>query len=279
MPKEEKFTKEKGEITFQKSSISKLTIAVAILSFFAAFLLGIIFAPYIREWGQETFPNLPIWSEEFEEEMEEHAQEENTVEMEETVSELLEDTIETVTGDAITAEVPGGWDIIEYMDGDGTDMVVGGGTTYTGLTGVEIVNADDEVVFRMKAVDGIGFVGCGDYAIFEDDNDSYYQEQVNANNEVGTTMTEHDYTNATYSEFEWLGTTIRRIGSTYYYDTVEGNNYFEPPCVPSLITLEGLYFVSSGGYTGEAYSYGLTNLAVSSEYETVDQILESMEVI
>lgn len=278
---EEKNKKEsvQEKVPFQKSSISKLTMLIAILAFIVVFLLGIIAAPYVKEFGKELFPDLPIWGEETQEEdanndEETLQEEENTTEGENVVS-----TTETITGEVITTEVPNGWSVVEYMDGNGTDMLVGGGTTYTGLTALEIVNPDNEVVFRMKAIDGIGFAGCGDYAIFSDDNPSYYQEQVNANTETGVTMAEHDYTNTAYSEFEWLGTTMRRIGSTYYYDTEEGNNYFEPPCVPSLITLEGLYFISSGGYTGEAYSYGLTNLAASSEYETVDQILESMEVI
>ena len=277
MEEENKKESVQEKVPFQKSSISKLTVLVAILAFIVVFLLGIIAAPYVKAFGKELFPNLPIWGEETEEE--DDTSEEEILEEEETTEEEDVSTTETITGDVVTADVPNGWNIIEYMDGDGTDMLVGGGTTYTGLTGLEIVNPDDEVVFRIRAVDGIGFAGCGDYAIFADDNPSYYQEQVNINDEIGETMVEHDYTDTEYFEFEWLGITMRRIGSTYYYDTEEGNNYFEPPCVPSLITLEGLYFVSSGGYTGEAYSYGLEDTATGEEISSVDQILESMTVL
>lgn len=259
----------------------KLYILIAILSLMVVILLGIIFTPYIKAFGQEYFPSLPIWGEETEEETEESEDIEETEDTTEDTA-VEEDTEETstsvaITGDAVSAEVPEGWDIIEYFDGDGTDMVVAD-TTYTGLTGLEIVNVEDEVVFSMKAIDGIGFAGCGDYAIFADNSDSYYQEQVDMNNEIGETMTEHDYTNTEYSEFEWLGTTMRRIGDIYYYDTQEGNNYFEPPCVPSLITLEGLTF-ETDGYTGEAYDYGLEDIATDEERVIVDGILESMEVI
>jgi len=277
MEEENKKESVQEKVPFQKSSISKLTVLVAILAFIVVFLLGIIAAPYVKAFGKELFPNLPIWGEETEEE--DDTSEEEILEEEETTEEEDVSTTETITGDVVTADVPNGWNIIEYMDGDGTDMLVGGGTTYTGLTGLEIVNPDDEVVFRIRAVDGIGFAGCGDYAIFADDNPSYYQEQVDINDEIGETMVEHDYTDTEYFEFEWLGITMRRIGSTYYYDTEEGNNYFEPPCVPSLITLEGLYFVSSGGYTGEAYSYGLEDTATGEEISSVDQILESMTVL
>jgi hypothetical protein len=72
---------------------------------------------------------------------------------------------------------------------------------------------------------------------------------------------------------------MRRIEDIYYYDTNEGNNYFEPPCFPGVITLEGLTFEDSYGYTGEAYFYGLEDIAEESEYEVVDSILESMEVV
>jgi hypothetical protein len=48
-------------------------------------------------------------------------------------------------------------------------------------------------------------LACPNYAVFDDNNESYYQEQVNANNEVGETMTEHDFTDTEYVEFEWLG--------------------------------------------------------------------------
>jgi nucleotide-binding universal stress UspA family protein len=287
MDKEKKVEEVKKEETPKKESPvkdskTKLTIIISILILVILILLGILSAPYIEEFGKENFPNLPFWSDEFEEEMEEDASEEQETELEEEIVEVLEeeeeDETETFTGDVITAEHPTGWSIVEYMDGNGTDMLVSG-TTYTGITGLKIFNDSDESVFSIRAVSGIGFAGCGDYAIFSDDNPSYYQEQVNINSEVGNTMEEHDYTNTEYAEFDWFGVTMRRIEDIYYYDTNEGNNYFEPPCFPGVITLEGLTFEDSYGYTGEAYFYGLEDIAQESEYEIVDSILESMEVV
>jgi len=189
-----------------------------------------------------------------------------------------ENTDEVITGDIVSVTVPEGWTLVEYTNGDGTTMLSGGGT-YTGLTGLKIFNPQNENVFSMMAVSGIGFAGCSDYAKFSDESESYYQEQVSNNTDSGITMEEHDYTSTVYSEFDWLGTTIRRITDLYYYDTKEGNNYFEPPCVPGLIVLEGLTFEDSFGYVGEAYFYGLEDIAETSEYEIVDDILESMETV
>lgn len=92
-------------------------------------------------------------------------------------------------------------------------------------------------------------------------------------------MTLHDYTDTKYSEFEWLGITFRRVEKNYYYDTQEGNNYFESPCVTGLLTLEGLSYEDADGYKGEAYFYGPTEDATLSDLEIVDSILGSMELI
>jgi len=267
----------KGGIVGIKKNISKLTLVVGIFVFVIILLLGILLFPYIETFGKETFSNLPFWSEDAEEEME--TEENNTADLSDDTVTPLEEEEETtiITGEYTTATVPTGWTIVEYMDGDGSDMLVEG-TTYTGLTGLKIFNPDDEAVFSMIAVSGIGFAGCRDYAIFADDNADYYQEQVDMNNEIGETMNEHDYTLTDYAEFEWMGTTMRRIDDLYYYDTKEGNNYFEPPCVPGLIILEGFTFQDTD-YTYEAYFYGLEDIATEEEYEIVDSILESMETI
>ena len=258
----------------QKDIKTRLTVIIGFLLLVIVCLLIYIFLPNIKSFGKEMFPNLGIWEEDSEEEISEDTNEvENAEEEEDATTEQTEE----FTGEYITATLPEGWNIIEYTDGDGTDMLTDT-LTYTGLTGIEILNADSEVVFTIEAVYGIGFAGCGDYAVFLDDNQSYYDEQRAMNDEIGEAMNEHDFTNTEYSEFVWFGTTMRRIEDTYYYDTINGDSYFEPSCTPSLKTLSGLTF-EVDGYTGDAYSYGLTNNATESEYTTVDGILESMEVI
>jgi hypothetical protein len=182
-------------------------------------------------------------------------------------------------GEVITATLPSDWSIIEYFDGDGTESLPGEMGNYYGLTAIDIINPDNLQVFTIQAVSGIGFVGCPNYALFEDDNPAYQSEQESISNEMGETLNVTDYTDKQYTEFEFLGVTFRRIGDQYFYDTQEGNNYFEPPCVEGLLTLEGLYFTDEDGYKYEAYFYGATEDATESDLVIVDQILESVELV
>jgi hypothetical protein len=177
-----------------------------------------------------------------------------------------------------STKIPTGWRVIEKMDGAGTEYLLEG-ETYTGLTGLEIVNPNNKRVFSMMAVTGIGFAGCSEYVEFADDNPSYRSQMESNATEMGDTLNVTDYTNTDYEEFEFLGTTVRRIGDKYFHDTQEGNNYFEAPCVAGLITLEGLTYTDGSGYQLEAYFYGAEDTATSGDLLIVDQILGSLELV
>ena len=174
--------------------------------------------------------------------------------------------------------IPTGWRVIEYMDGDGTESLLEG-ETYEGLTGLAIVNPQDVRVFSMAAVTGIGFAGCYDYTEFADDSPSYRAQMESDATDMGETLNVTDYTSVDYEEFEFLGTTVRRVGEKYFYDTLEGNNYFEAPCFTGLITLEGLTYEDSTGYTMEAYFYGAEDTATSGDLLVADQILDSLDLV
>lgn len=199
-------------------------------------------------------------------------------ECEEKVSENPEEIYTEFDGIVLSAQLPQGWKIIEYFDGDGTESLPEG-QTYTGLTALDIVNTEDLQVFTLQAVSGIGFEGCPEYPLFDDNGESYMFEQESSTEEMGEELNIVDYTDTKYIEFEWLGVTFRRIGEKYFYDTQEGNNYFEPPCVDGLLTLEGLYFEDRDGYKYEGYFYGATEDSTEEDLVVVDQILESMELI
>ncbi len=184
----------------------------------------------------------------------------------------------TFEGEVISAQLPQGWGIVEYFDGDGTDSLPGDAADYSGLTAIDIVSPDSRQVFTIQAVSGIGFIGCPQYALFEDDNPAYQAEQQSASDEMGEELNVVDYTDQDYLEFEFLNTTFRRIGGNYYYDTQEGNNYFEPPCVEGLLTLEGLYFTDNSDTKYQAYFYGGTDDATLEDLKVVDKILESIEL-
>lgn len=182
-------------------------------------------------------------------------------------------------GEVISAKLPKGWSIVEYFDGEGTESLPDMGGSYKGLTAIDIVNPKSKQVFTLQAVSGIGFVGCPNYALFEDDSPSYHAEQQSASDEMGDTLNIVDYRDQKYVEFEFLGVTFRRIGEKYFYDMKEGNNYFEPPCVEGVLTLEGLYFTDEEGHVYEAYFYGPTDDATSADLLVIDEILGSAELI
>jgi hypothetical protein len=194
-------------------------------------------------------------------------------------NEEQEQSYTTFEGEVITAQLPLGWNIIEYFDGDGTDSLPGEPSDYNGLTAIDIISDNNRQVFTLQAVSGIGFAGCPQYALFEDDNNVYKLEQETMNDEMGEAMEVLDYTDTEYVEFEFLGVTFRRVGDKYYYDTQEGNNYFEPPCVEGLLTLEGLYFTDESGYIYESYFYGPTEYTTDGDLPIIDDILESIELI
>lgn len=185
----------------------------------------------------------------------------------------------TFTGEVITAQLPEGWSIVEYFDGEGTESLPDMGLNYEGLTAIDIINPDSLQVFTIQAVSGIGFAGCPNYALFDDDGEAYRLQQESVSDDMGEPLNITDYTGTDYVEFEFLGVTFRRIDDKYFYDTQEGNNYFEPPCVEGLLTLEGLYFTDSDEYKYESYFYGPTEDATEDDLPIVDEILESIELI
>jgi hypothetical protein len=200
-------------------------------------------------------------------------------EEENTVVEVEDDGYTTFTGELLTAQLPEGWSIVEYFDGNGTESLPDMGLDYEGLTAIDIISPDSRQVFSIQAVSGIGFAGCPSYALFDDDNEAYRFEQESMSDDMGEPLNITDYTGQEYEEFEFLGVTFRRIDDKYFYDMKEGNNYFEPPCVEGLLTLEGLFFTDTDGTIYEAYFYGPTEDSTEDDLPIVDQILESVEII
>ena len=181
------------------------------------------------------------------------------------------------TGKYVTTQVPAGWSVKEYYNGQGTSTLPSG-TTYTGLTGV-IIRHDGNKVFTISAVSGIGFEGCPMFTVFEDNSPAYQQEMIAMNSEAGIDMTTTSYVGTTYSEFTWLGNSFRRIGKIYFYDTKTGNSYFEPQCEGGIISFSGLSFKDGYGFKGHSYFFGATNNATEEELLVVDAILGSMALV
>lgn len=114
------------------------------------------------------------------------------------------------------------------------------------------------------------------YAKFSDYSPAHLESNQSMADEIGEPMNITDYTSTKYSEFKWLGRDFRRIGLTYFYDEEPNNDYFEAPCVSGVLTIEGLNFTDSDGFTGEAYFYGASMNASEEDLLVVDEILDSM---
>ncbi len=200
----------------------------------------------------------------------------NTQNTEDPTGEEKKTEFSSFEGDTIKATVPEGWSIKEYYNGEGTEALPEG-QTYEGLTGLKIYRGETEI-FTVRAVSGVGFVGCPMYVQFADYNPDHMTTNQSIADEMGEEMNITDYSDTEYVQFDWLGKTFRRVGISYFYDEQEGNNYFEAGCVSGLLTLEGLNFMHEDGTMGEAYFYGASSDATEKDLQTVDEILKSMEL-
>lgn len=197
-------------------------------------------------------------------------------------AEEAEEEAETTafTGDYVTGDLPDGWTIIEYENGLGSDLLTTG-TTYVGLTGLEILNPSDEVVLKLEAVWGIGGIeACSQYYQFPDNSTAYYNDTVAQAAEVGVTPTVVTFTEGDYVEYELLGTTVRRVGTDLYWDKISGNSYFEAACGMSemFLILDDISY-DADTYTQHDYQWTLDDTTSTSELLQLDTILESLAVI
>lgn len=204
---------------------------------------------------------------------------EETQEQKEDGEEVEEtETLTPYEGKYISTKLAEGWSVEEYVDGEGTEMLPGG-TQYTGLTGLKIFKGEEEI-FYMQAVSGLGFAGCPNYAKFTDENPEYYAQILEDNEVSGQELTVQDYTTTQYEEFTWLGMEFRRIEKEYVYDEIANNEYFEPPCVPSLVAFDNVKLYSDiDGYESSTFDYGAKDIATSQDLLVVDQILNDMELV
>lgn len=252
----------------EKKKKSDILTIILIILLLLMIIGGILFA-YKEGYLDKVLEAIGIQKQEQQEETEDTQQNEEENEEEGSYFE----------GETVKALLPDGWSMKEYYDGEGSDSLVSGGTTYEGLTGLKIFK-DDVEIFNLRAVTGIGVVGCPMYTKFADYNPQHLSENENMAEEMGDPINIRDYTNTQYTEITWLGKTFRRINLDYTYDDVPGNNYFEPTCMLGLLTLDGLNFtVKTPGmedYEGEAYFYGFKDNVTVEDAQIVDGILESM---
>ncbi len=205
-------------------------------------------------------------------------QREESEETEEEVGGPIDFGLTTFEGEYFTAVLPIEWSITEYSNGEGTSMISSEGSAYAGLTGILITNNDEEIM-KIEGVSGIGFLGCPELPRFGDADPDYEEKQEDLVSEIGEEIRYLDFTNTPYSEFTWLDKTVRRVQTAIYYDTIKGDDYFQPQCEVSFLRLEDFGFEDEGGNREDTYMYTISEEATEEQLENLDKILGSMAVI
>lgn len=185
------------------------------------------------------------------------------------------------SGQAIEATYPSDWLIEEYLNGNGTDMLVSG-VTYSGLTGLKIYAPGNKLVFEMKALYGIGGTdACSEYYKFSDNSSTYQADVVSRSLSGGVTTSIVDLSSSTYTSFNFLGKRVRRISKTYYYDVDPSDtSTFDAACGidHSAWAFDDLKFIADG-MDASAYQLEIVDSPTNAELQELDSILDSIFAI
>lgn len=194
---------------------------------------------------------------------------------------------EEFAGNSIEAILPTDWTIKEYNDVSGmkpNSFVEG--VTYSGLTGLDILDENKKIIFTLRGVDGIGGAGgCSELAVFSDTEETYIQTVKDETSEVGIFDSTEiiDLKNKDYSEIKFLGLTLRRVGNVIYKERDDGKqSTFNTACgvgaqfteIPEL----GFNVVDSGSnYSTNVYAFSINSQVNDNVTLTkLDGVLESM---
>jgi len=288
-PKEEspKIAPEAEEIEMGKEVKKKFPVLVVVIIMGIALLAAGVYAGYSFSKLNQEAENADE-QEILEEEIEEEEVEEQEEEMEEEEIELS-----TYLGDYMTAELPLGWEIIEYEDGYGSDALMEM-TDYEGLTGISISTDNGDEILKVYAVMGIGGTNlCSTVAQFSDTPQAYIDEinQRTTDFNVGTTPQEPmpvvvQIGDEDYTAFEFIDFRGRRVGTDLYWNDLDNDNAneFHPLCGldAAVLNFETLSFIYDSGFgTEEANLYSVEIVGQPSEADLLllDSVMDSIEVI
>jgi hypothetical protein len=187
-------------------------------------------------------------------------------------------------GEYVKATLPSGWQIKEYSDVLGMELYMEN-LKYTGLTRLEILDQDGEVIFSLKGIDGVGGSGaCTEIGVF-DDTESSYVETIQAEAaELGNGVTEIvDLTNVNYSPILFLSERFRRVGSDLYTSDNSDLSIFNTYCgiKADYIQVEGLGFSvndSETTYSSSLYKFEITNTLSEQTLDELDLVLNSFDL-
>lgn len=198
----------------------------------------------------------------------------NTIEEEEEKKEeetVKETELVKFQGEYLTTEIPQGWSIKEFKNGEESDMVTEG-VQYSGLTKFEISHESKDI-FRLEILDGVGSVGCSQIVLFKDSPEDFEEKQNQQNEEIGIQANVLDYTDTKYSEISLFGTKVRRVRTKVFYDTDSSTNTFEAQCESNWLVLKGLERVSPV----PLFNVWISQDASEEELTVLDSILRSLD--
>jgi|GEM_PF-2833751 len=191
-------------------------------------------------------------------------------------------------GEYIKGEIPIGWSIIEYENGEEAKMLMEG-VEYEGLTGIAILNDLGEEIFSLQGADGLGGLFlCVPEVQFPDTPQEYVDrliskaENYQSESHVVQQIAPGEFTD--FNLFEYRG---RRVGSNLYWNDLENTNPNEfhtscpfPVSDSYVLHFEELSFSYKDGQNLSPSSYQVKLLEGMNE-ETLlilDYILSSLAV-
>lgn len=241
-----------AEVEKKKTKGNEGLIVIIFILFFAVIAMGTYI--FIKEgYFTEKNPTNTI---------EEEKKEEETVKEPELVK---------FQGEYLTTEIPQGWSIKEFKNGEESDMVTEG-VQYSGLTKFEISH-ESKNIFRLEILDGVGSVGCSQIVLFKDSPEDFEEKQNQQNEEIGIQANVLDYTDTKYSEISLFGTELRRVETKVFYDTDSSTNTFEAQCESNWLVLKGLEEVSPV----PLFNVWISQDASEEELTALDSILGSLD--
>lgn len=195
-------------------------------------------------------------------------------------------TTKLFKGEYMQATIPVDWSIVEHSDAVGMyDFFDTGSITFSGLTGLDIKDENNNIVFQLKGIEGIGGAGgCADVGKFSDTEASYIQmiQEERAMFEFEPTIV-IDLSSEDYAEISTLDKNMRRVGSVLFIASEESPSAFNTACGISaqfLTTGEASFNIIDGEfeYTVNTYSFGISDgVADVATLEKLDDVLNSLQ--
>lgn len=184
-------------------------------------------------------------------------------------------------GTYVTATIPENWNIIEYSNKDGLVNGMSLDGVFNGLTGLEILDENNAVVFSLEGIDGIGGSGaCTSVAQFSDTEVSYIQNIKDTNEIVGSEPPQViNLINAEYSEINTLGLRLRRVENKLYVAETFAIP-FNPECgiTEKVVRIDELGFTVDNSSPIDAYRIEINPaVLLESTLEELDEVLLTLK--